>query len=75
MLVALITMLPIIILISILLEQRKKRVRKFDIKKTTGVGYTCPMCSLENDTKCVCERCGFNPFTKEGGEDHDVLYG
>ncbi|MBR2012956.1 MAG: hypothetical protein IJ995_01915 [Clostridia bacterium] len=69
MLLYLLLSLPGLIITLIFYIQRKKRMQKISVDSDIQ-SYTCPMCRMENDTMKPCERCGFDPYTKKGGEDY-----
>ena len=62
--------IPVVIIVLITRARRKKRAEDF-FTESDSTEYTCPVCHMLNDSMKPCERCGFNPETKEGGIDYD----
>ena len=62
--------IPVTVVAAIIWFNRTRRVKKFT-DNPDEEGYICPVCHMSNDTKVVCERCGFNPETKEGNVAYD----
>ena len=62
--------IPVALVTAIVWINRKRRAKKF-IDNPNEEGYICPICHMSNDNKGTCERCGFNPKTKEGNITYD----
>ena len=62
--------IPVMLVMIIVWLNRKRRAKNFE-DNPNEEGYTCPICHMSNDTKGTCERCGFNPKTKEGNVAYD----
>ena len=61
---------PVLAIAAIVWFNRTRRVKKFK-DDPNEEGYICPICHMSNDSKNACERCGFDPKTKEGNITYD----
>lgn len=69
-LTCLVLSIPVLLIAVIVWFNRHKRAKKFE-DNPNEEGYICPICHMSNDSKNICERCGFDPKTKEGNVAYD----